>query len=201
MPKAFTDQEKEIIRERLREKGRALFEAHGLRKTSVDEIVQAVSISKGAFYLFYKSKEELFLEILEQIEAEVRNAILDFTIQPGEHARENVRRILSRLLLTWDAYPLLKNFSGPDFDYLVRKLPAERVQAHANSDADFIRDFTRKLKREGIAFKAAPRVVVNLLRALFIVSLHRDELGEASYEESMQILTDLVAGYLTGGAR
>ena len=58
MPKAFTDQEKEVLREQLREKGRALFEAHGLRKTSVDEIVRAVGISKGAFYLFYKSKED-----------------------------------------------------------------------------------------------------------------------------------------------
>jgi hypothetical protein len=33
-----------------------------------------------------------------------------------------VRRILSGLLLAYDAYPLLKHFSQSDFDYLVRKL-------------------------------------------------------------------------------
>ena len=64
MPKAFAEHEKTIIRQQLHEKGQQLFALHGLKKTSVDDLVQAVGISKGAFYLFYASKEELLLEIL-----------------------------------------------------------------------------------------------------------------------------------------
>ena len=61
MPKAFSEHEKETIRTQMREKGKKLFEKHGLKKTSVDEVTEAVGISKGSFYLFYGSKEELFV--------------------------------------------------------------------------------------------------------------------------------------------
>ena len=199
MPKAFSEQEKEVIRRQMREKSKRLFEAHGLRKTSVDDITQATGISKGAFYLFYTSKEELFLELLEQMETELRESVLAYTLQPAENARENVRRILGNFLLTYDAYPLLKNFSQSDFDFLVRKLPAERVQAHFRRDEKFFDDLMQRVKREGMTLKAGPRVAINLIVSLFLLSLHRDELGEDAYGETMQILTDLVAGYLTEG--
>lgn len=198
MPRAFSETEKETIRLQMREKGKKLFEKHGLKKTSVDEITEAVGISKGAFYLFYESKEELFLEIAEQIEKEIQASILEFVTQPNTNARENVSAMLKDLLFTWDAYPLLKNFSKSDFDYLVRKIPAERVMQHVKSDEDFTNQLVKKIKREGITVKASPRVVGNLMKSLFFLSLHRDDMGETSYEESMNMLIDLVAGYIVG---
>ena len=195
MTKAFSDKEKEVIRRQLRDKSRELFQAHGLRKTSVDEITRAVGISKGAFYLFYESKEDLFLELMEQMETELREGLLHYTLHPQADARQNMRRILENFLLTYDAYPLLKNFSQSDLDYLVRKLPAERLQAHMNRDTKFFESFIKKVKREGIPIKVPPRVAMNLILSLFLVSLHRQDFGEA-YAENIKILTDLVAGYI-----
>jgi hypothetical protein len=40
---------------------------------------------------------------------------------------------------------------------------------------------------------------MNLVLSLFLVSLHRNELGEDVYAEMMKVLTDLVAGYITDG--
>jgi AcrR family transcriptional regulator len=200
MPKAFSEKEKEVIRRQLREKSKRLFERHGLRKTNVEEIARAAGISKGAFYLFYQSKEELFLEIMEQMESELRESILGYTPRPKENARQNVRRILDRFLLTYDAYPLLKHFSQSDFDYLVRKLPAERARQHFNRDRIFFDNLIKKVKREGIALKVSPRIAMNLILSLFLLSLHRQDLSEDDYAETMKILTDLIAGYLTEGA-
>lgn len=200
MPKAFSEQEKEIIRQQLREKGQRLFAVHGLKKTSVEDLTQAVGISKGAFYLFYASKEELLLDILEQIELELQTSVLEFVIHPHANARQNVRNILTHFLLLWEAYPLLTNFSQDDYLYLVRKLPAERVQAHADQDEAFINNLNAKLKQEGITLNAAPGVVTNLIKCLFFVGLHRHDLGHDAYQESMAILVDLVAGYVTEGA-
>jgi AcrR family transcriptional regulator len=199
MPRAFSENEKEVIRRQMREKSIRLFETHGLRKTSVDDITQAVGISKGAFYLFYASKEELFLEILEQMECDLRQRVLEFTLHPEGDNCQNVRRILSSFLLAYDAYPLLKNFGQTDFDYLVRKLPAERVQAHLERDATFFDSFAEKIKREGIALRVSPRVAFRLVLSLFLVSLHRHDLDEDAYTETMNILTDLVAGYIAEG--
>ncbi|MBL8078663.1 MAG: TetR/AcrR family transcriptional regulator [Anaerolineales bacterium] len=198
MPKAFSEQERETIRAQMREKGKKLFEKHGLKKTSVDELTEAVGISKGAFYLFFESKEELFMEILEQIEKEIQTSILEFAIKPKANARKNVSDMLKSFLLTWDAYPLLKQFSKTDFDYLVRKIPAERAMLHANHDEDFTNDFIKKIKREGITVKASPRVISNMIKSLFFMGLHREDMGTAAYMETMDVMIDLVSGYIVG---
>jgi len=198
MPRAFSDYEKETLKAQMREKGKKLFEVQGLRKTSVDELTEAVGISKGAFYLFFASKEELYLEILEQIETEIQTSILEFTIHPNQDAHKNISAMLKGFLLTMDAYPLLKNFSQSDFDYLLRKIPAERVMQHANSDEDFTNQFIRKIEREGITVTASPQVVGNLIKSLFFTLLHRDDFGKDSYEELMDVLIYLVAGYVAG---
>jgi AcrR family transcriptional regulator len=200
MPRAFSEEERQTIRRQLREQGQKLFEAYGLRKTTVDDITQAVGISKGSFYLFYGSKEELLLEILEQIESEGRGRILEYVIQPQENSRQSVSAILKSFLLTWDAYPLLRKLDKSDFDYLARKLPAERVQAHIDRDEQFIENFTEKFQRDGITLRVPPRVVTNLIKGLFFIAIRRHDLGEDAYVECMEILVDLVAGYITEGA-
>ena len=200
MPKAFSDQEKEVIRQQFREKGKARFETYGLKKTSVGDLTQAVGVSKGAFYLFYESKEELFLDILEQLEVDFRARIFDLSINPKQNARRLLGKLLKEALLTWDQYPLLKNFGLSEYEYLARKLPLERIQAHANQDNEFVNDFIKRIKREGIAVKASPRLISNLMKSLFFVGLHRDDLGENAYIETMEVMADLVARYITEGA-
>jgi AcrR family transcriptional regulator len=200
MPKAFSESEKQIICAQMREKGKTLFEKQGLKKTSVDEITEAVGVSKGAFYLFYGSKEELFMEILEEMETDFRSRIFDFSMSPNENAHELLAKLLKKTLLTWEQYPLVKNFSTSDYEYLARKLPPERLQTHVRQDNEFVNDFIKRIKREGIAVKASPRVVSNLMKSLFFVGLHRNDLGGSAYVETMEVLADLVAGYIVEGA-
>lgn len=200
MPKAFSEHEKETIRAQMREKAAKLFERQGLKKTSVDELAQAAGISKGAFYLFYESKEELFMEILEGLENDFRRRIFDFSIRPKSNARKLLAKLFKDVLLTWEEYPLLKNFSRTEYEYLARKLPPQRIQAHANRDSEFVDEFLKRIKRKGIRVKASPRVVSNLMKSLFFVGLHREDLGTDAYVESMEILADLVAGYIVEGA-
>lgn len=45
---------------RLFEAGAELFTRHGFRKTSIEDITQAAGVSKGALYLEFGSKEDLF---------------------------------------------------------------------------------------------------------------------------------------------
>jgi AcrR family transcriptional regulator len=200
MPRAFSEHEKESIRAQLRDRGKKLFEKQGIRKTSVDELAQAAGISKGAFYLFYESKEELLMEILEELETDFRTRILDFSIPRKRNARQLLARLFKNTLLMWDEYPLLKNFGKNDYEYLARKLPGERIQAHTRRDDEFVETFIKRIKREGIAVKVSPRIVSNLMKSLFFVGLHREDLGTAAYEESMEILADLVARYIVEGA-
>ena len=60
MAKAFDDNERKLIKDKLKEGALLFIQQQGVRKTSVDELVKYANISKGAFYLFYTSKELLF---------------------------------------------------------------------------------------------------------------------------------------------
>jgi AcrR family transcriptional regulator len=78
-----------------------LFVRHGLEQTSVDDIAQSAGFTKGAFYSNFKSKEELFLAMLderfghkiEQIEHSLRTD--ESPDEAVRHAGEDVMRLLS----------------------------------------------------------------------------------------------------------
>ena len=54
------------IKETLLEKSFNLFLNEGYREISINRIVQECGISKGAFYHHFKSKEDLYMEVLER---------------------------------------------------------------------------------------------------------------------------------------
>ncbi len=198
MPEAFSEYEKEIIHRQLIDKGRTLFERHGLRKTTVEEITKAVGISKGAFYKFFPSKEELYMQILEDLEDTFHTNILEAAANPGEDAHGHVAQLLRDVLLSMDSFPILKNFDRTEYDYLVRKIPAERVQQHLQNDDAFMVEFIQRIERDGTTVSASPVLIGNLTKGLFFLSLHREDLQDIAYDEMMSVMIHLVAGYITG---
>ena len=67
-----------------------LFCERGLEGTSIDEVAQAAGYTKGAFYANFKSKEELFLVMLDERfarELERLDRALAGTEEPHEEAR------------------------------------------------------------------------------------------------------------------
>src|SRR4051794_41498139 len=90
MPRTFSDADRERIRQRLRQAGRDSFATLGLRRTAVDDLVRAAGISKGAFYLFYESKEELLQEILEHLESTMHTGVLERVCTPSLTARQSL---------------------------------------------------------------------------------------------------------------
>ncbi len=47
-----------------------LFSEKGYRGTTVDDIVQATGIAKGTFYIYFKSKEDLLIEVIKNLIAD-----------------------------------------------------------------------------------------------------------------------------------
>lgn len=93
MPKGFTEREKELIRARIFENGRKAFAMYGLRKTNVEDLTQAAGISKGAFYIFYDSKEALFMEVIEEAERNFREQVMAEIEKPGPSPRARLKHV------------------------------------------------------------------------------------------------------------
>jgi AcrR family transcriptional regulator len=198
MPKAFSEHEKEIISQHLLEQGYRLFSVYGLKKTNVDEIAHAAGISKGAFYSFYESKEELFLEVIEQAEKRVREQLLATIDLPGPSPRARLFAVLQKAFHLFTEIPMLQFFTGRDYDLLFRRIPVEQLQEHLVNDLAFIEELITRLKGAGIPVRAQTTEITALLYPLVLSILHQEELGRFNFPHGIDMHLELVAAFWLG---
>jgi AcrR family transcriptional regulator len=75
------------------------FAVHGYHTTSVADIVDGVGVGKGVFYWYFDSKEQLFLELLAESQAHLRQADAEAVAGEPDPVRRIERGI--RASLTW----------------------------------------------------------------------------------------------------
>jgi AcrR family transcriptional regulator len=84
---------REETRQRLVEAAHEVFARNGYERSTIDEIVREAGFSKGAFYVHFETKEDLFWELLEE-RIEAQQAIFREAIDPALSVEENERRLL-----------------------------------------------------------------------------------------------------------
>ena len=198
MPKAFTEHEKELIGQQLLEQGYKLFSAYGLKKTNVEEIARAAGISKGAFYNFYESKEALFMDVIEQAEMRVRQEIFAVIDLPGPSPRARLFAVLKKAFDLFMAIPILKFFTGSDFDLLFRRIPPEKLKKHLINDKGFIVELVKRCQEAGIPIQVQPDQIIALLYPLVPGILHQDDLLGFNYNGGIDLLLELISAFCLG---
>src|SRR6516165_6391288 len=53
---------------------RSLFRTRGFEATSIDDIAEGAGVAKGAVYHHFESKEAIFTQVLEAVQAEIQKA-------------------------------------------------------------------------------------------------------------------------------
>jgi AcrR family transcriptional regulator len=198
MPKGYSEREKEIIRTRLLENGRKAFATFGLRKTNIEDLTRVVGISKGAFYLFYASKEELFMDVVEAAELQFRQQVLAEVECPGPSPRSRLKHVLHTAFSIWRSVPILKQVTQAEYSLLLEKMPPEKVKEHLQSDREFILVLIHRCQQAGIFISAGGDQIAGLMNAMFFVSLHEDDFGPGMFSGTLDILLDLIAAYCVG---
>jgi AcrR family transcriptional regulator len=198
MPKGFTESEKSWIRGRLVEEGGRQFALHGLKKTGVEELARAAGISKGAFYLFYESKEALFMDVVEEVEKRMRREMLAFIDTPGQNPRARLTALLKKAFSLFKTIPILRISTGSDYALLFRRVPTEKFQEHMLNDRRFLAELVSRCRESGIPILVQPEQISGLLYPVVLAVLHQDELGAGTFEGSINILLELVAAYCLG---
>ena len=198
MPKAFTEHEKDLISKRLIEQGYKLFSVYGLKKTSIEELAQAAGISKGAFYLFYESKEALFMDVAELAEQHFRQEILATVDLPGPSPRARLFAILKKGISLLKTIPLLQFLTGSDYDLIFRRTPPEKFQEHLANDRVFFDELIAHCQKAGISIQAQPDDIITLLYPLVLSILHEDEYGALRLGGGIDVYLELVAAFCLG---
>ena len=81
MGKAFTEEERVMVQEKLRRAGLKLFREKGIKGVSIRQLTSAAGIAQGGFYTFYKDKTDFLLDI---IEFRIKEKLSDMAAQWGK---------------------------------------------------------------------------------------------------------------------
>lgn len=185
MGKAFSENEKVIIKEKLINGAIDCMTRYGIRKTTVDELVRIAGISKGAFYFFYDSKEMLMFDAIMTRHDVLQSSILyNFRQLKGRLTVDSMTKVCFKIIKSnqkfWSAL-----LNDGEVDYLMRKLPPEITEQHLLEDADFARKILESLPvRKDIDVP----VVMAAFRAIFMSTVNVKVIGDNEFDEALKLI-------------
>lgn len=187
MPKSYSEQEREYIRKRLKEEAAKCLARYGVRRTTVDEIVKRVNIPKGTFYLFYKSKELLLFEVIQEQQENIHHELYQAisAIPAAEFSAEKLTDVIFGFYKMTERMQILKLLDAGKVELLARKLPREIVEAHLQDDTDTMEKMFALLP---VKKEVDIKVISAAFHAIYFATLHKAEIGEEQYDEALRTL-------------
>ena len=180
MPRAFSADENDHIRSRLRAAGAEAFARRGLRGTTVEELARAAGISKGAFYRFYDSKDALLLALVDEYEtaahAEIETAV-------RAHPHRGISYLVDSAVHALESHPLLTVLMSEEGLRALHTATVEQRAVLLERDVRLVHRVVSVMRESGVAIDLPERVLVGLLRSLVFVGHHRDEIGPDLLED------------------
>lgn len=185
MATAFNDNEKEFIKEKLKEVAYDCLLKYGVKKTTVDQIVQMTGIAKGSFYKFYDSKEILFFTVLEEYQKSIMYELINKFKEEEYIGVDKFTQLIYGLYQKVRQSFIMNIIKNNEFEYLMRKLPKDLIANHHSLDDILAKNIFSHIKiKEGVNID----VVTASLRAIFMSMMHIEEIGEEYIEEVLKLL-------------
>ncbi|MCY7507281.1 TetR/AcrR family transcriptional regulator [Bacillus pumilus] len=163
-----------------------LFQEKGFEKTSLQDIIQELNMSKGAIYHHFKSKEEILRAVMER---QFRHATekLEDLIKHTEaaHAKEKLQRILEQLV----ADPKSHSIDGILVDQIKNpQFVVEGMKAGVNQDALKIKQLILEGIEDGSMTTAFPGEVAEVFMLLVNIWLNPTLFARDEQETSQRLL-------------
>ena len=176
MAQPFSPQQRDAIREKLKESARKYAVSTGVKKTSLDMLTADAGISKSSFYKFYDSKELLFLEIAADWESQIIAAVNESLTKDAAAGLGDKRRSANSVYAAFTPIHALGicNFLCDDLPELARFIPEEDARTHYLSSAQGIFDMLRRAK---IHFSQSDETVLAAIRILYLSIININRIG------------------------
>lgn len=197
MPKIYNDKDRIKLQEKIVSTASKLFRKSGFLKTSIEQITSEVGIAQGTFYNFFKSKEMLFFEIMGQKEVEKFQIIDEIFTDTGEPQKE-LTLFFKRMFENVIDDPIFHwLYKEKLFDRIVSKISMEEMEKHMKYDIDAASKILKSLHSRGYLRKLGTDEFVSHTRALFMITLHKEELGVYDFKVFMNRHIDLFVNGLS----
>lgn len=196
MARAFTDEDKVVIREKLIKIGIDDISKYGFKRTSIDDIARRGGISKGAFYKFFNSKEVFFFEIMESIEKDIKEEAKMIIPTSKENLKEDLIENFCKFLNSVKVSEFILLMHCGDLETIYRGLPEGALEEHLAKDNREALEILKPLE----AFIDMSNVDVNfisaMLRVLFITITHEEQIGRDQIDKVVRAQVEVVVNHV-----
>ncbi len=178
----YTAMMKITAKDKILEAGQELMLARGYAATTVDEICEAAGVSKGSFYHFFRTKEEVGLAILDRFAARNERVVADGPYHdandPTQKALELVDHLIAMAGEMWGDGCLLGTFALDlaETNPIIRNAVSEKFEGVARGLAAGMAPLAAKDRMpDGLSPKElAEHFIVVVEGALILAKAHQD---------------------------
>lgn len=192
MSRGFTNGEKKEIREKLIEALESELKYQKINKISIDELVSKVGIAKGSFYLFFKSKEFLFMELINKIQGDIVDSFKHIAKEENISEKEKLKKFFFILIQELQHNPWLYQLSTVGFDKTIRRLPEDMKETLRKND---IADIQKILENLDLAPTASLEEITVILQIILASIVRKEEFGN-NYNTSVNLMVNILVDNL-----
>jgi len=205
MPRALTEQEKCRLCQRLLEKGKDLLFIHGVKKISVDDIVNAAGMAKGSFYHHFESKEKYLCQLIMEIRAQIFNEMRNF-LSKNDDKKEAIdkknltRKFLMNLFHLPQMKFFLKNCNDVNELFMTVRGGSDSendVSGDCYIDAGLFGELMELSGADKKKFKSG--IVHNYMHTLYLM-MECDLMIDDDLPQTFDLIMDSLIQYIFGGA-
>lgn len=185
MARRFSETEKQTIKKKLLNEGKVLLEKYGVKKTSVDKIVEKVGIAKGSFYNFYPSKESMVFDIVMDIETEIHEEEMNnlHTFLAEYEFPEAMKHTVLKSLGFMQNEPLLLIVNDPQLiQEIWSKSSEQQKERSTRQNQNRVTDFIQAAKQKGYRLTVSATVFEASLMSFFLIYINQNMVGESGHE-------------------
>jgi AcrR family transcriptional regulator len=194
----FTETEKEKIRLEMMHAAHQYFITKGLKNTSIEEITSSVSIAKSSFYVFFESKEMLYLELLALEGEEIERRVWP-KVKEEKDIREAIKVYLQAMSSELESKVLTRRLitNLEEYNMVVRKVNPQYSATETLRSIVPLMEFIKENKEAKYLIDEDIEVIAGVTRAALAMIIHKKDVGEKIYPKVQEILFNAVANELT----
>lgn len=175
-----------------------LFAAKGLRDTSVADITKAAGMAVGTFYLYYPSKDKLFMEIFGQENASMMKCLMN-SIDLDQEPVPLIKNLLCLNMEGMLSNPILRQWYEKDVYEKIERLYREEngIEVVGFLYGDFHR-FVEQWQAQGkMRSDIDSSMIMAIFESIIRIGFLKEEIGLRYFPELQNHLTDFVLRGLT----
>ncbi|WP_130807629.1 TetR/AcrR family transcriptional regulator [Senegalia massiliensis] len=193
----FTESEKEQIKEELFDVAYHSFINKGFKSTSIEDLTSSVGIAKSTFYVFFESKEKLYMKLLaregEQIEKQVWSEVL-----AAKDIHSAIKIYLNKMALELESKILTRRliYDLEEYKIVSRKLNPQYIGSENLRSIVPLLEFIKSRQDSKEIIDEDPGVIAGVLRSALLIGSQKGELKQYNYERIKELLFEAVANQI-----